>query len=202
MSERRTGRKAVLQRLKDYAYVRRLNLDPRAMARTIAAETDRGSIILLGSLVEDALLEQLEKKMPSLNSDERERLFGPDKPLGSFSAKARVAHAVAIIDRDIFKLIDILREMRNICAHSQRDISFKVDELRDVLDAMLRPIADDMPPLTAENCRVNLVAVVHFICSCIATGDKDASAEDTNRIIRETLQELRDQAQGGASPDK
>jgi DNA-binding MltR family transcriptional regulator len=132
-----------------------VDLDPRALAHTVVGETHRGAIILLGSLVEDVIQEQLEKRFRPLNSHDHDRLFGPEKPLGSFSAKARVAFALQIIDREDFTFIEMLREMRNICAHSQRDISFRNEELRDVLASMLRPMAAVKPELTEANCVPN-----------------------------------------------
>lgn len=96
-------------------------------------ETDRGAVILGATTLEDKLAERLQSQMPHLNSDELSRLFGWDGPMGTFSAKVRMAHALGHLDRATFKMAEVVREMRNACAHSRQDISFKDEALRDAV---------------------------------------------------------------------
>lgn len=109
------GRKGVMERLRKYAGRKRLELDGESAGRSVAQETDRGAVILMGAQVEDALQEKIEERFGPLNSDEHDRLFGPDQAIGSFSAKIRIAHALQIIDRETAKQCHVLREMRNAC---------------------------------------------------------------------------------------
>jgi hypothetical protein len=87
---------------------------------------------MLGAVLEDHLEEALLKKMVWLNADERGGLFGAEAPIATFSSKIRLAHALGLIDRPQKRAFDLVREMRNACAHSRCALSFESPELGDV----------------------------------------------------------------------
>lgn len=131
------GLRAVLRALKR----RTKGLDDEAVDAVVEAwrgESDRGAIILAATTLEDRLQAAILGKMVNLNSDETSRLFGPDAPLGTFSAKIRLAQALGILERQEARAVDILREMRNACAHCRGDISFKQAELTNAAKAFER----------------------------------------------------------------
>lgn len=200
MVERNSGRKAALERLKKHSNQRRKDIDAKATGQSVARETDRGSVILLGAIVEDALQEKIEERFGSLNADENERLFGPDAPIGSFSAKIRLAQALEIIDRETATICHVLREMRNACAHSRNPISFADEVLRDAARVIFRAIANEPenPKYTQpDSCRRNLVVCVHYLCRLIDTGDKGVAADHTNEALFEVTG-----GRIGSSPEK
>lgn len=203
MAHRQTGRKAVLDRLRKYAGRKRLEIDAADAGKTVARETDRGAVILMGAHIEDALQEKIEESFGRLNSDEHDRIFGPDQIIGSFSAKIRIAQALQIIDRETANLCHVIREMRNACAHSRGELSFEDDLLRDALKILLKTIAanpDDPSHLEPKNCRGHMMIVVHYLLRLIDTGDKGIAASHTNTVVLEMAAAFR--SQGGASPDK
>jgi hypothetical protein len=124
---RTIGRIAILRALKDRANAWRPK-DFSSLATAVNNETDRGAVIIVATLLDDLLATHLQNKMVKLNSEEEDKLFGPDRPLGSFSARIRMAYALGIIDRPAAKKLDILREIRNACAHGRHELSFDTPE--------------------------------------------------------------------------
>lgn len=107
----------------------------------ILKDTDRSVAISLGSIVEDGLKAALMRRMPQLTQEET--LFGPDAPLGNFSAKIRLAHALGILGPGPRNDIDRIREVRNAFAHTMVPLSFDTKEVNDVCK-LLAP--NGLPP--------------------------------------------------------
>jgi hypothetical protein len=106
MGKNSIGREAAVRCLRAYARVR-LG-ETAAFGDELANETDRGAVILLATAVEDVLEKRLRRAMIKLSEDESARLFGADAPLGSFSAKTKIAYALGYIDREAVRMIDLL----------------------------------------------------------------------------------------------
>ena len=152
------GRDAVLRRLKSYAKVRTTKGTIQDFGVACAKETDRGTIILVASFIEDQLVLEILRKMVPLNSEQHDRLFGPDAPIGTFAAKIKMAHALGIADRDTAKKLDALRELRNACAHSRQAISFETPELRNALRLLANRPHEPLPGEEEPSaCRLALV---------------------------------------------
>jgi hypothetical protein len=81
-------------------YKDRLNLpDKAAMQAELAGESDRSSVILMASLLDDGLVLLLAEALcfrPT--EDEFERVFRFEGPLGSFSARLEVAFIFGFIE--------------------------------------------------------------------------------------------------------
>lgn len=93
-------------------------------------------IILNAAVLETYLVGKLKQLMPTLNSDEVDRLFGFDGPCGSFSSRIRMSQALGIIDRPTRRKLDLIRELRNVAAHAHPVIGFDTAEIRDTLVAL------------------------------------------------------------------
>lgn len=94
-------------------------------------ESDRAMIILEAAYLEDAILEELMRRMPSLNSAERARIFDVQGPAGTMSARIWLAQGLGIINRQRRRQFETIKEMRNAAAHAQGPVSFDVPEIRD-----------------------------------------------------------------------
>ena len=90
----------------------------------LGAVDDRAAAIIVGTMVEDALQALLLSGMITLDKTARSKLFGAEKPLASFSAKIRVAHAFGLCDADSCKRLDLIKDIRNTFAHAPRRISY------------------------------------------------------------------------------
>lgn len=127
------GRKSATQGLK--ALSKGIDWDDPSAASKYSSslwrENDRGAIILTGSALEEVLQRQIKISAPHLNSADKDALFGFNGPIGTFSNKLRIAHVMGLISRDTYQRIDLVREMRNACAHSREPISFDQPAIRD-----------------------------------------------------------------------
>jgi hypothetical protein len=93
------------------------------------AESDRGAALIAGSVAENAITQILTIRLVPMSQDARDSLFGFDAPLGTFSAKIRVAYAFGFIDAEIRDDLDRIREIRNCFAHSQIPLNFSTDPI-------------------------------------------------------------------------
>lgn len=200
-----TGRDAALKALKGFYKVELSDLT-EDLGETLVRETDRGSVILLSTGVEDMLGRRIRSDMVELNSDEDARLFGPDAPVGTFSAKIKLAYALGMIDRDVARMCDIMREMRNACAHSGRDISFENQELRDVLKVMLRYITDDdtsfLDRVAPWFCKVNLTWITGWLMGVIGGLSKQEASDRVDALIVDLRNDLGSVAPNAGSSTK
>jgi DNA-binding MltR family transcriptional regulator len=83
-----------------------------------ATGTHRGAVLVWASIIDDVLLRMLKAHFVELNAEQRNGLFGPMGPLGGFSSRTKMLHALGIIKRDEMEVIDIVRGVRNKFAHS------------------------------------------------------------------------------------
>lgn len=93
-------------------------------------ESDRAFIILNAAMLERFLVSELTGKLPGVNADERARIFNFAGPCGSFSSRIQMAQALEVIDRSTRRRLDLVREMRNVCAHAHPDITFETPEIK------------------------------------------------------------------------
>lgn len=83
-----------------------------------AAGTHRGFVLVWASIIDDVLLQMLKVHfVANLNKKDCDGLFGPMGPLGGFSNRTKMLHALGIIHRDEKNAIDQLRGIRNDFAH-------------------------------------------------------------------------------------
>lgn len=94
--------------------------------------SDRAVVIILGSHIEDVVQDAIMRQMISMADGDAiyNDLFGFQAALSSFSNKIKMAHALKCIDGRLFNELEILREMRNVCAHSRRPIYFSTNQLK------------------------------------------------------------------------
>lgn len=103
-------------------------LDLEAFSKKIRGETDRACAVLGGAML-DARLESLFRRRLSCHEEELLSGFGP---LASFSSRTKIANALAWIDDDVFRDIEVVRGVRNEFAHSfDLDLSFENASISD-----------------------------------------------------------------------
>lgn len=97
-------------------------IDPDKFKERLNSESDRACAIL-GAALLDARLETVFRQHLLRCQQE---LLGSDRPLGSFSARIRMARALALIDEDAGADLDTIRAIRNDFAHSfDHELSFQ-----------------------------------------------------------------------------
>lgn len=126
------ARENTLKALKSYGFSDSLAGEESAMSAELAGQSDRAAFILLATRLDNALAMALQNVFRrDLSVDQKRGLFDFQGPAGSFSGRIKLAYALRIIDRDNRVRLDILREIRNVCAHSPRPLSLGNPELAD-----------------------------------------------------------------------
>jgi hypothetical protein len=91
---------------------------------------DRSVAILLGTTVENALQSSIER---AIRIDERGQkdLFTYDGPLGTFTAKIKMANALRIFGDETRDNLDLIRNIRNTFAHAKVPINFDTRQVKN-----------------------------------------------------------------------
>lgn len=109
----------------------RLSIPPfdlNAFSGPFRSESDRACAVL-GAALLDARLESLYNRRLRFSKDE---LLSGNGPLGTFSARIRLAHALAWIGDDVQHDLHIIRSVRNEFAHNfDHELSFDNQSIAD-----------------------------------------------------------------------
>lgn len=98
-----------------------LTLSAAEQARNVAIPmmTERGrGLVLVGTARLDLALEHVLKAVMAPCSDPDDKLFTPDRSLGSYGAKINLAARLGLIDASIEQALHVIRRVRNDFAHS------------------------------------------------------------------------------------
>jgi hypothetical protein len=102
--------------------------DDLAHLRELVFDTsdDRAAVLVAGAMVDNLLAYCLLMTFRfGVNPDVVENLlYGDSGALNNMSAKVKVLYALGIIDDDLRRELELLREIRNIFAHTSHRISF------------------------------------------------------------------------------
>lgn len=98
---------------------------------------DRAAAIVGGALLEEGVEELLVRHMRSLATSAYEALFTGSGPLATFSAKARVAHALKYLTDEQWRNVGYIREIRNAFAHSKKRIRFADPDVKAACDLLV-----------------------------------------------------------------
>jgi hypothetical protein len=99
-------------------------------------ESDRGAIILGGSVLEDVLARSDHQE----NADgeaRRAELVRPGGLLSTFQDKISLGLAMAILNQELADQLHIMRQLRNACAHSIREVTMETPEINSVFGLLL-----------------------------------------------------------------
>lgn len=110
----------------------------------LADESDRGAIILVAGILDDILGERITSKLANghLMHDELLRQGGV---AGFFADRMTLALAMGIIDKKAHDDIELLRLLRNKCAHTIGKVSLSIPAFNGVLALLVDPLtADDI----------------------------------------------------------
>ena len=131
------------------------------MFKLLPDETDRGCALVAGSLLESTLTVAVDCFLVNCGGKFRKSLFHePTAPLGSLSAKIKMAHALGIIDAELMRAFNKVKDIRNAFAHAFRPIDFGtpriVTEVRALVDEPMPDARDRLSPARirySEFCR-------------------------------------------------
>ncbi|NBB17003.1 hypothetical protein GVN21_16680 [Caulobacter sp. SLTY] len=150
----------------------------------LSGESDRATIILAATMVEDRLKAVLQARMAHLTNDQRDRLFAFNGPLGAFSAMIDIAYGFELIRREERDSAHIVRELRNAAAHSRKPITFAMPEVWDVVSALIGDSANSVGG------KIERKAVFIVVCGSVAIAIEDGP-DAAAVILRKLIDQVR-----------
>ena len=124
-----------------------LTLAAAEQARNVAVQmmTERGrGLVLVGAARLDLALEHLLKAVMAPSAEPDDKLFTPDRSLGSYGAKISLAARLGLIDSSIEAALNAIRTVRNDFAHNAGEPSLADPRLQKRLQRIY-PEAESSP---------------------------------------------------------
>lgn len=78
----------------------------------------RPIIIIGASKIDDLLFRIIEKHLFPARELKEDELLKGDSPLSTFSSRIKMTYRLGIIDDSLFRVLEQVRKVRNLCAHS------------------------------------------------------------------------------------
>lgn len=186
-----TGRAAIfrpkpnsIKKLRAFYKDKLVSIDVEALASELAGESDRAVIILLGTLIDDTLMNQMSKRLSfSPSESEVDHIFRFEGPLGTFSARTEIARLFGIINDDLYQQIDTIRELRNACAHSKYVLRFSNPVLSNVVLRIFKPVGVLEAPKNANEMKRPFILEALAIMLTFSLGSREAAIARLNDII-------------------
>jgi hypothetical protein len=179
---------AYLKALKEYARIQIGDAKMTADATdSLSTESDRGALILAATSIEDTLEWTLGMRMKPLETDisARKEIFGVDGILGTYSEKISMAYALGIIDKRGRNDIDLVREIRNACAHARLPITMEIPQVSIAVKAALGPdMLKDMKDNQPKTLRAGFICHCAALAAYVATGKRRSPLEVFGDIVR------------------
>lgn len=161
----------VLQALRDLNRTGKGSPDPARLALTIANESDRGAVLLAAAMLEDLIYQTLLERLPGNKKD-------IDGIASDFGRKIRLAAAVGIIEEETRKRLDLIRNLRNACAHLSNDLTFDHDVMIGVLNLLVKEADPPLSALSAEKRKALFAITCAVMGTAILRGGIDEHIVD------------------------
>jgi len=111
-------------------------------------ESDRGCIIVATSYIEyltERLLRKSFSSDPKVIKDAIDPLFGGLGPLSTFASRIKLSYALNLIDTNVYKTLNLIKDIRNACAHEFNTISFTDQIIKNKIDNIPFPDEPAIP---------------------------------------------------------
>lgn len=173
-------RKRAIEKLRQASARKTLDIDPIAFARSLRGESDRGAIILAATMVDDRLRHELE------------RVLGADPPGKnarrldhSFASRLDLAVEVGLVAPSTAEMIDVIREMRNACAHGRDNLTFRSPAIAEALKSLLTVDTASAAPSNPGLRRDLYVVVCGAIAATLSGGLSEESYKRLEPIFKQ-----------------
>lgn len=102
----------------------------KAFLKQTESESDRSVVLIAAAFLDSLLEDKLKLVFGKGNNASREKLFGVMGPFGSMGSKTEALFCAGKIAKDIYQDLNIVRRLRNTCAHEWQEFRFvgKVDD--------------------------------------------------------------------------
>jgi DNA-binding MltR family transcriptional regulator len=106
------------------------------LAKEISTSSPRGAAMVAAAFLDEFLMKLLLHHMEIISDAEVSALFDPDRPLGSFSSRIKLARALGICGPKTAHDLNLMRAIRNAFAHGLRKMNFETPEVRQLLHSL------------------------------------------------------------------
>jgi DNA-binding MltR family transcriptional regulator len=144
-----------------------------AFHKTLSIESNRGVSLMSASYLEEELKLLLQKYFVQ-DKNALKEFFGFNGSLGTFSSKIEMAYLLGLIPKEARDDLNLIRKIRNECAHSPYQIDFQSNIKIKSLCAEL--IYDGLPSteqplIKCKGAAFSLLAMIHAnrIATCSLT---------------------------------
>jgi len=157
----------------------------------VAAElngiSDRASVILLAAILDDLLNFRITQSITAqLNDDDMTHAFRFEGPLGALSHRIEIAYLFGSIELATYKELNIIREMRNACAHSSFVLNFTKPEMANVAKRLFAPHGVvSLPQDTPDDIKSAFVTAGLFLIQTLAHGSRAEAAKHIQKELRQ-----------------
>jgi len=107
----------------------------------LAAAGDRAAVIVAAALLDELLAEALRRfLLPESGDLDHDSLLGRDRPLSSFSSRIVGARRMGLISSEFAASLDLVRRIRNDCAHWSETIDLNKPPHSDRISNLSQPV--------------------------------------------------------------
>ena len=109
-------------------------------AQTLYQESDRGAILVGLAGIDERLVAVLHARFLQdehvIKKAVQPLMNGGLAPLGTVSARSRLAYALGLVDRQVFDAIDRIRKLRNKLAHGSISMTLDEEVVKPILESL------------------------------------------------------------------
>jgi DNA-binding MltR family transcriptional regulator len=159
--------------------------------KELTGESDRSAIILMASTLEDGLVFPLMDAITrnlkySLSSNDFDRVFRFEGPLGTFSSRLEIACLFGVIEDATYEQLTLVRELRNVCAHSKQAIDFGDATLKNVARRLFQPLGKfPQPPDDPKEIRNSFMLECMLLFLTLLEGSRESGWQRMKKGILE-----------------
>ena len=154
----------------------------RQAVSTFTKQSDRGTALIAAAWVDDALSECLRASFRQ-EKETADKLLEPDRPLGTFSSRIKLAYLLGIIISSLRSDLDLIKSIRNDFAHLRQSMRFSVQSITDRCNALLGAKAFQAGTgETIRSSREKYLISVFFATECLMAYAEKAKPPDTPEL--------------------
>jgi DNA-binding MltR family transcriptional regulator len=105
-------------------------------------ESDRAAAILSAALLDEWLRRLLVSFLIDVPK-EVDAMLDVEQPIGSFGARIRLAYCLGLLDEKLFRLLTLIKKVRNEFAHQLHGLTFETAEVAETCATLRREL--DLP---------------------------------------------------------
>jgi len=159
-----------------------------AIRRELEKESNRGCALVAAAYLENEVAALLNQFFVEMSKSARKELFDFNGPVGTFSAKIKLAYALGLISAEVRNALDLVRGVRNKFAHLQDAVSFEDAVVAQQIDALMSSCKIKAAP-RKDSFILKVQAVSAVIHTRIANTHHRKEPEHEEVVVAESIEE-------------